>query len=156
MINKSTAPRNVFQAGESWTLTDQPHMHVLQERMPPGQAERRHLHSAVEQLYYILEGVATVRFDDHEETLQPGDSVHVPAAALPPVAQRLATGAGVPGHLVVAAPPGPNRSRSRLTRPVGGPSGAARALTGRPGPAARTARRTGRRPGPARRDPRSP
>ena len=67
MINKSTAPRSVWEAGESWTLTDQPHMHVLQERMPPGQAERRHLHSAVEQLYYILEGVATVRFDDHEE-----------------------------------------------------------------------------------------
>ncbi len=81
MINKSTAPRNVLEAGESWTLTDQPHMHVLQERMPPGQAERRHLHSAVEQLYYILDGVATVRFDDHEETLQPGDAVHIPAAA---------------------------------------------------------------------------
>jgi mannose-6-phosphate isomerase-like protein (cupin superfamily) len=81
MINKSTAPRNVWDAGESWTLTDQPHMHVQQERMPPGQAEHRHLHSAVEQLYYILEGVATVRFDDHEETLQPGDAVRIPAAA---------------------------------------------------------------------------
>jgi uncharacterized cupin superfamily protein len=71
MINKSTAPRSVFQAGESWTLTDQPHMHVLQERMPPGRAERRHLHSVVEQLYYILEGVATVRFDDHEAEPRP-------------------------------------------------------------------------------------
>ena len=81
MINKFIAPRNVWEAGESWTLTDQPHMHVQQERMPPGNAERRHLHGAVEQLYYILEGVATVRFDDHEETLQPGDAVHVPAAA---------------------------------------------------------------------------
>src|SRR5579863_1545452 len=67
MINKSTAPRNVWEAGESWTLTDQPRMYVLQERMPPGQAERRHLHRSVEQLYYILEGVATVRFDDRSE-----------------------------------------------------------------------------------------
>jgi mannose-6-phosphate isomerase-like protein (cupin superfamily) len=82
VINKSTAPRNVLSAGESWTLTDQPHMHVLQERMPPGQAERRHLHRAVEQLYYILDGVATVRFDEHEETLRSGDAVYVPAAAL--------------------------------------------------------------------------
>ena len=81
VINKATAPRNVWEAGESWTLTDRPHMHVQQERMPPGSAERWHLHSAVEQLYYILEGVATVRFDDHEETLRPGDAVHVPAAA---------------------------------------------------------------------------
>jgi len=36
MINKSTAPRNIWEAGESWTLTDQPQLHVLQERMPPG------------------------------------------------------------------------------------------------------------------------
>ena len=81
MINKSIAPRNVWDAGESWTLTDQPRLHVLQERMPPGTAERRHLHVAVEQLYYVLAGVATVRFDDHEETLRPGDAVYVPAAA---------------------------------------------------------------------------
>lgn len=81
VINKFIAPRNSWEAGDSWTLADQPRMHVLQERMPPGTAERRHLHSAVEQLYYVLEGVATVRFDDHEETLRPGDAVHVPAAA---------------------------------------------------------------------------
>jgi len=47
VINKSIAPRNVWDAGESWTLTDQPRLHVLQERMPPGTAERRHLHGAV-------------------------------------------------------------------------------------------------------------
>ena len=81
VINKSTAPRDVLSAGESWTLTDRPLMHVRQERMPPGHAERRHLHSAVEQLYYILDGVATVRLDDHEETLRSGDAVYVPAAA---------------------------------------------------------------------------
>jgi mannose-6-phosphate isomerase-like protein (cupin superfamily) len=80
VINKSIAPRDVWAAGESWTLTDQPHLHVQQERMPPGSAERRHLHHAVEQFYYVLEGVATVRFDDREETLRPGDAVHVPAA----------------------------------------------------------------------------
>jgi mannose-6-phosphate isomerase-like protein (cupin superfamily) len=81
VINKSIAPRNVWDGGESWTLTDQPHLHVQQERMPPGRAERRHLHGATEQLYYVLEGVATVRFDDHDETLRPGDAVRVPAAA---------------------------------------------------------------------------
>jgi uncharacterized cupin superfamily protein len=65
-------------AGESWTLADQPHIHVMQERMPPGSAERRHLHGSVEQLYYILHGVGTVRFDDHDEILRPGDAVHIP------------------------------------------------------------------------------
>jgi mannose-6-phosphate isomerase-like protein (cupin superfamily) len=53
---------------------------VMQERIAAGWAERRHLHAAVEQLYFILEGVATVRLDDREEILRPGDAVHVPAA----------------------------------------------------------------------------
>jgi hypothetical protein len=39
MINKSIAPRNVWEADESWTLIDQAHLHVQQERMPPGRAE---------------------------------------------------------------------------------------------------------------------
>jgi mannose-6-phosphate isomerase-like protein (cupin superfamily) len=112
MINKSTAPRNVWEAGESWTLTDQPHLHVLQERMPPGQAERRHLHSAVEQLYYILEGVATVRFDDHQETLQPGDAVHVPAAA----AHQLRNDSPHALEFLVISSSPPRRDRTDLDR----------------------------------------
>ena len=36
MINKSIAPRNVWEADESWTLIDQAHLHVQQERMPLG------------------------------------------------------------------------------------------------------------------------
>jgi mannose-6-phosphate isomerase-like protein (cupin superfamily) len=53
----------------------------MQEHMPPGSVERRHLHGSVEQLYYILHSVGTVRFDDHDEVLRPGDAVHIPAAA---------------------------------------------------------------------------
>ena len=112
MINKFTAPRNVWEAGESWTLTDQPQLHVLQERMPPGQAERPHLHSAVEQLYYILEGVATVRFDDHEETLQPGDAVHVPAAA----AHQLRNDSRHALEFLVISSAPPRRDRTDLDR----------------------------------------
>lgn len=112
MINKSVAPRNAWDAGESWTLTDQPHMHVMQERMPPGNAERRHLHSAVEQLYYVLEGVATVRFDDHEETLGPGDAVRVPAAA---PHQLRNDSAGALEFLVISSS-APRRDRVNLDR----------------------------------------
>jgi hypothetical protein len=39
VINKSIAPRNVWEAGESWTLTHQAHLHVQQERMLAGRAE---------------------------------------------------------------------------------------------------------------------
>ena len=103
MINKSIAPRNVWDGGESWTLSDQPHLHVQQERMPPGRAERRHLHGAVEQLYYVLAGVATVRFDDHDETLRPGDAVRVPAAA--PHQVRNDSAAALEFLVISSAPP---------------------------------------------------
>lgn len=118
VINKSIAARNVWDVGvgvgvgESWTLTDQPHMHVMQEHLPPGCAERRHLHSAVEQLYYVLEGVATVRFDDHEETLSRGDAVHVPAAASH---QMRNDSAGALEFLVISSSP-PRRDRVDLDR----------------------------------------
>ena len=118
VINKSIAARNVWDVGvgagvgESWTLTDQPHMHVMQEHLPPGCAERRHLHSAVEQLYYVLEGVATVRFDDHEETLSRGDAVHVPAAA---PHQMRNDSAGALEFLVISSSP-PRRDRVDLDR----------------------------------------
>ena len=126
VINKSIAARNVWDVGdaagagagaggvgESWILADQPHMHVMQERMPPGSAERRHLHSAVEQLYYVLEGVATVRFDDHEETLSSGDAVRVPAAA---PHQMRNDSADALEFLVISSSP-PRRDRVDLDHP---------------------------------------
>lgn len=113
MINKFIAPRNVWAAGESWTLTDHPHLHVQQERLPPGRAERRHLHGAVQQLYYVLAGVATVRFDDHDETLRPGDAVHVPAAAPRQVRND---SAGALEFLVISSAP-PRGDRVDLDRP---------------------------------------
>ena len=113
MINKSIASRNVWDGGESWTLTDQPHLHVQQERMPPGRAERRHLHGAVEQLYYVLEGVATVRFDDHEETLRPGDAVYVPAAA----AHQLRNDSPDALEFLVISSSPPRQDRIDLDRP---------------------------------------
>jgi len=81
MINKASAPHDVWgQSCSRWTLVDQTHLHVIQERMPPGSAERWHLHHVVRQLYYILDGVGTVRFNDRAETLHPGDAVEVPPA----------------------------------------------------------------------------
>jgi mannose-6-phosphate isomerase-like protein (cupin superfamily) len=62
---------------ESWILADHPDLHLMRERMPPGTTEVRHLHTSVRQVYYVLAGEATVRFDDREEALQPGDALDV-------------------------------------------------------------------------------
>jgi len=78
MINRALAPHTVWGGTcDSWTLTDRDGLHVMQEEMPPGTAERSHLHRDVRQLYFVLAGQATVRFGDREETLSPRDAVEV-------------------------------------------------------------------------------
>jgi mannose-6-phosphate isomerase-like protein (cupin superfamily) len=74
--------RTVWGDGcESWTLADHADLHLLRERMPPGTTEVRHAHTRVRQIYYVLSGAATVRFDDRDEQLRAGDSVDVPPGA---------------------------------------------------------------------------
>jgi Cupin domain len=58
-------------------LTEQDGLHVMEERMPPGKAEVRHLHRNVRQLYFVSAGTGTVCFGDREEFLSPGDAVDV-------------------------------------------------------------------------------
>ncbi|MGH3259396.1 MAG: cupin domain-containing protein [Streptosporangiaceae bacterium] len=106
-------PRIAWEAGDSWALADQPSIHVMQERIASGWAERRHLHAAVEQLYFILEGTATVQLDDREETLGPGDAVHVPAATPHQVRND---SQGALELLVISSAP-PRQDRVDLDRP---------------------------------------
>jgi mannose-6-phosphate isomerase-like protein (cupin superfamily)/predicted MFS family arabinose efflux permease len=113
LINKTSVPRIAWEAGDSWTLADQPRIHVMQERIVSGWAERRHLHAAVEQLYFILEGTATVRLDDREEILGPGDAMHVPAATPHQVRND---SQGALELLVISSAP-PRQDRVDLDRP---------------------------------------
>ena len=38
-------------------------MHVIEERMPPGTSEKAHRHERARQLFYVLEGELTMRFE---------------------------------------------------------------------------------------------
>jgi mannose-6-phosphate isomerase-like protein (cupin superfamily) len=82
----------------------------MQERMPPGTAETRHLHGSVHQLYYVLDGLATVRFDDRDERLGPGDAVDVP----PCTPHQLRNDAGAPLEFLVISTAAPRKDRVDL------------------------------------------
>src|SRR5512140_13383 len=61
VINKALAAHNSWGDGcDSWVLTEQDGLHVMEERMPPGKAEVRHLHRNVRQLYFVSAGTGTV------------------------------------------------------------------------------------------------
>lgn len=60
-----------------WTLLDSPTLHVVQERMPPAMFELRHLHQHTRQLYFILEGSASVEREGERFTLGVGEAIEI-------------------------------------------------------------------------------
>ena len=65
-------------ASDGWRLLDGADMSVIQERVPPGDQERRHQHARARQFFYILSGDATLEIDGHEMALGPGQGIEVP------------------------------------------------------------------------------
>ena len=63
---------------DGWPLLKHADLSVIQERVPAGAGEVRHIHEIARQLFYVLEGEATLIFDDREFTLQKGDALEVP------------------------------------------------------------------------------
>lgn len=45
---------------DGWFLVRTPGLHVIEERMPPGAAERAHHHERARQFFYVLEGELTL------------------------------------------------------------------------------------------------
>ena len=67
---------------EGWHLAASPNLSVIQERVPSGSSETRHLHRKAEQFFYILKGIATLEVDGTVHTLAANEGYHV-AAGVP-------------------------------------------------------------------------
>ena len=52
---------------------------MIQERVPGGAAERRHVHAEAQQFFYILAGRAVMELGGAEHPLAAGEGIHVPA-----------------------------------------------------------------------------
>jgi len=65
-------------ASDGWHLLDGADLSVIQERVPPGDQERRHRHARARQFFYILAGQATLEIDGREVVLSAGQGIEVP------------------------------------------------------------------------------
>jgi mannose-6-phosphate isomerase-like protein (cupin superfamily) len=65
-------------ASDGWHLLEGADLSVIQERVPPGDAERRHRHARARQFFYILTGEATLEIDGREVVVAAGQGVEVP------------------------------------------------------------------------------
>jgi mannose-6-phosphate isomerase-like protein (cupin superfamily) len=101
-IDTKTAEHYVWGAQcDGWHLLKHPDLSVIEERVPPGAAEVKHLHSKARQFFYVLSGTATLEFDGHSQSFGTGQGMHVP----PDTPHRFANhGATDVVFLVVSSP----------------------------------------------------
>ena len=90
------------RACDGWHLHRSPSLSVIEERMPPNTAERRHLHRHSTQFFYLLSGVLTIELDGVEHPLPPHTGLTIPAETPHQVLNRSADDAR---FLVISQPP---------------------------------------------------
>ncbi|MBT1065899.1 cupin domain-containing protein [Bowmanella sp. Y26] len=64
---------------DGWHLAASTNLSVIQERVPSGSSEVRHLHNKAEQFFYVLSGVASLEVAGAIHELKPNQGFLVPA-----------------------------------------------------------------------------
>ena len=70
MISKDTAGHYVWgERCDGWHLVNTPALSVIQERMPAGASEQKHMHAKARQFFFVLSGSVTMEIDGKREVL---------------------------------------------------------------------------------------
>jgi mannose-6-phosphate isomerase-like protein (cupin superfamily) len=64
---------------DGWHLAASPNLSVIQEHVPSGCSEVRHLHNRAEQFFYVLNGIASLEVEGTIHVLKQNEGFHVPA-----------------------------------------------------------------------------
>ncbi|MGF1770294.1 cupin domain-containing protein [Enterovibrio makurazakiensis] len=64
---------------DGWHLVKSKSLSVIQERVPPGCSEVRHLHKKSEQFFFVLFGCATLEVNGEVFELKENQGFHVPS-----------------------------------------------------------------------------
>jgi mannose-6-phosphate isomerase-like protein (cupin superfamily) len=64
-------------ACDGWHLVRSQELSIIEERMPPHTAERRHVHSKADQFFYILSGEAHMEIEDQMVTLSARSGIFI-------------------------------------------------------------------------------
>jgi mannose-6-phosphate isomerase-like protein (cupin superfamily) len=87
---------------DGWHLTSSVQLSVIQERVPHGSGEIRHIHKNAEQFFYVLSGIATLEVNGSIHEVASNEGFYVPAG----VAHTLSNNhIDVLEFLVVSTPP---------------------------------------------------
>lgn len=110
-ISKQNAPSFTWRdVCDGWTLLDAADLHLLQERMPPAASELLHIHARVRQVYFVLEGEATVDLDGVSESLRAGEALVIE----PRTPHRISNHSGAEVEFLVISSSPPRHDRENL------------------------------------------
>ena len=71
MVNKEVVEHYTWgEQCDGWHLVNSPGLSIIQERMPAGASEERHLHARSRQFFFVLSGALTMEVDGRRELLQ--------------------------------------------------------------------------------------
>jgi mannose-6-phosphate isomerase-like protein (cupin superfamily) len=77
-ISTDSASRYTWGEGcDGWHLVRTHALSVIEERMPPATAERRHLHHHARQFFYVLGGELTLEVEGEEHLLRANEGLEV-------------------------------------------------------------------------------
>jgi mannose-6-phosphate isomerase-like protein (cupin superfamily) len=78
MISRDSAPHYKWGDGcDGWHLVQSDALSVIEERMPPGTSERRHLHRRARQFFYVLAGELTMEVEGVEHRLGANEGIEI-------------------------------------------------------------------------------
>lgn len=89
---------------DGWHLVRSDGLSVIEERMPPGTSEQRHLHTKARQFFYALAGELTLEIEGRVHRLHAGQGIEV-APGERHQAINPADGSADARFLVISAPP---------------------------------------------------
>jgi mannose-6-phosphate isomerase-like protein (cupin superfamily) len=103
MIKNTTTGEHYDWGGvcEGWRLLERPDLSVIEERIPPGAGETRHVHGKARQVFFVLRGELRIELGDRVFELAAEDSLEIPPGE--PHSVRNA-GSGDVMFLVISAP----------------------------------------------------
>ena len=97
---------------DGWHLLQHDDLSVIQERVPAGAAEVMHYHEKARQFFYILDGEATMVFEDQVIPLHKGDGIEIP----PQVRHQFRNQSNVDVHFLVISVPTTRGDRVNINR----------------------------------------
>ena len=80
VVSKNNADHYIWgNICDGWHLAKSKGLSVIQESVPSGCSEIKHLHQQSEQFFFVLSGKATLEADENIYVLEKHEGLHIPA-----------------------------------------------------------------------------